>query len=198
MARPPARELWERLQHLQRILEGRGLTVAVMGGIAVNAWTIPAPTYDIDLCVDLREEDVPGLIRVLEAEGFVPPPTAWIESVGTPKFREFSVSWPFQDGLIPADIYLATQPFQREALRRSRRIELAQGVEARILTPEDLLIYKLIAWRNKDRAAIDRLFAVQNQLDWAYVREWAESYGVMDRLRDAWRDAAIAPPPAGG
>ncbi|MBI3273494.1 MAG: hypothetical protein HYZ53_31205 [Planctomycetes bacterium] len=104
MARPPAHELFERVRQLHRLIEGCGFRVAVMGGLAVNAWTIPAPTYNIDLCIDAREEDVPALIRVLEAEGFVPPPSAWLESVGTPKFREFSVSWPFQDGLLPTDI----------------------------------------------------------------------------------------------
>ncbi len=195
MARPPARELLDRVRHLHGVLDARGLKFAFMGGLAMNAWTVPAPTYDIDLCVELAEEGVPGLIRALESEGFVPPPTAWLESVGTAKFREFSVSWPFQEGLIPADFYLALQPFQREAMTRSRLAELDDGFSTRILVPEDLLVYKLIAWRKKDQAAVERLLAVQRDLDWTCVRRWAQEYGVTDRLNEAVRDAGLEKPP---
>ncbi|MBI3273493.1 MAG: hypothetical protein HYZ53_31200 [Planctomycetes bacterium] len=82
-------------------------------------------------------------------------------------------------------------------MRRGQLVELEEGLRARVLVPEDPLVYKLIAWRNKDRAPIERLLAVQGNLDWAYVRRWSESYGVLERLRQAWRDADIPEPPAG-
>ena len=175
----------ERARQLDRLLRSRGTPFAFMGGLAVNAWSIPAPTYDIDLCADLPEEAVPALVRELESEGFAPPPTAWLESVGRARFREFSVHWPFQDGLIPADFFVALDEFQMEALGRRRNVELDDGFTTDILAPEDLLVYKLIAWRPKDRAAIERLTMVQTSLDWDRVRRWARVYGVEDRLQEA-------------
>jgi hypothetical protein len=175
----------ERARQLDRLLRRRGTPFAFMGGLAVNAWSIPAPTYDIDLCVDLPEEAVPALIRELESEGYSPPPTTWLESVGRARFREISVHWPFQGGLIPADLFVALDEFQREALGRRRTVELDEEFKTDILTPEDLLVYKLIAWRPKDCAAIERLTMVQTSLDWDRVRRWARVYGVEDRLQVA-------------
>jgi len=181
----------ERARQLDRLLKARRVGFAFMGGLAVNAWAIPAPTYDIDLCADVGEEHVPDLVRALEAEGFVPPPTSWIESVGQARFREVSVHWPFQDGMIPTDIFVALDAFQKEALGRRRTVELDEGFSTDILAPEDLLIYKLIAYRPKDRAAVERLLMVQRSLDWAAVRRWALRYDVAARLDEALEQAGL-------
>jgi hypothetical protein len=162
-----------------------------MGGLAVNAWSVPAPTYDIDLCADLTVEEAPDLVRALEAEGFTPPLTGWVESVGAAGFREVSVGWPFQGGAIPAVVFIALDEFQKRALHRARRVELADGLASPILIPEDLMVYKLIAYRPKDRAAIERMLAVQDALDWPDVRRWAVHYGVESRFREALREAGI-------
>ncbi len=159
----------------------------------MNAWSIPVPTYDIDLCAELDPEDVPGLIAELDRAGFVPPATPWIESIGPARFQEFTVHWPFQDGLRAADIFLATDAFQRSALSRRRRVELEEGFQTDVISPEDLLLYKLVAYRNKDRAAIERLLLVQSGLDWEHVREWAARLGVTSRLEEALRDAGLDP-----
>lgn len=158
-----------------------------MDGLAVNAWSIPAPTYDIDLCADVSLDQVPDLQGALSAEGYVPPSSGWIESVGKAAFREFSVHWPFQGGMIPADIFVALDPFQKEALGRRRTVEMDEGFRTEILLPEDLLVYKLIAFRPKDRAAIERLLVVHPDLDWERVRRWAGVYGVAGRLEEILR-----------
>ena len=162
-----------------------------MGGLAINAWAIPTPTYDIDICVAASESEVPSLLRALETEGFVPPPTPWLESVGSAKFREFTASWPFQDGFIATDFFLAIDPFQTKALERRRTIELDDGFRTEILAPDDLLVYKLIAWRKKDQEAVERLLAIQRDLDWPYIRAWADKFGVLNRFREALADANI-------
>lgn len=160
----------------------------------MNAWSIPVPTYDIDLCAELTPEDVPDLIAELDRAGFVPPATSWIESIGSARFQEFTVHWTYQDGLRAADIFLATDAFQKSALARRRRVELEEGFEADVIAPEDLLLYKLVAYRNKDRAAIERLLTVQSALDWKQVRAWAVRLGVTARLEEALREAGLTPP----
>ncbi len=157
----------------------------------MNAWTIPVPTYDIDLCVGIGADDVADLIRQLDGAGFVPPPTSWLESVGAAKLQEFSVQFPYDAGLRPVDIYLATDDFQREALSRRRRIELEEGFHTYVVTPEDLLIYKLIAWRHKDRSGLERLLVVQRDLDWDYLRRWARRLGIESRLVEVLREAGL-------
>jgi hypothetical protein len=190
-----ADDLLGQAQRLSNLLTARGITHAFMGGLAMNAWSIPVPTYDIDLCADLTSEDVPGLITLLDRAGFVPPATPWLESVGSARFQEFTVHWPFQDGLRAADIFLATDAFQKAALSRRRRVELEEGFQADVISPEDLLLYKLIAYRNKDRAAIERLLTVQSDMDWKHVSGWALRLGVTARLEETLREAGTGPTP---
>jgi hypothetical protein len=184
-------ELLRRARQLDGILAARGDEYAFIGGLAMNAWTIPVPTYDIDLCVSIGADDVGDLVRALNSEGFVPPPTSWIESVGSAKFQEFTVHFPYGTGLRPVDVYLATDAFQREALARRRTVELDEGFRTFVATPEDLLVYKLIAWRLKDRGAIERLLAIQREVNWAYVRRWAAAFGVVGRLEEVLSEAGL-------
>ena len=186
-------ELLDRARQISELLATRGTCHAFIGGLAANVWSIPAPTYDIDLCADLAPEAVPALVRELDDAGFVPPATSWLETIGQAKFREFRIHWPFQQGLRAADIFLAGDPFQRSALARRRSVELAEGFRADVVTPEDLVLYKLVAWRHKDRAAIERLLAVQTSLDQEYLREWADHLDVRVRLREALSDAGLDP-----
>ncbi|GIW71013.1 MAG: hypothetical protein KatS3mg102_0555 [Planctomycetota bacterium] len=192
MQPPLASELIARSRQLAEILSARGTEYAFIGGLAMNAWTIPVPTYDIDLCAELEPDDVPALLEELEAGGFVPPPTSWIDAVGPARFRELTVHFPYGSGLRPVDIYLATDAFQREALARRRGVELDAGFFAYVATPEDLLVYNLLAWRPKDRSAIERLLLVQRDLDWDCVRGWSARFGVEDRLREALSEAGLA------
>ena len=189
-----ADDLLGQARRLAELLTSRRITHAFIGGLALNAWSIPVPTYDIDLCAELTPEAVPDLIAQLDRAGFVPPATAWIEAIGSARFREFTVHWPFQDGLRAADIFLATDPFQKSALSRRRRVELDEGFLTDVISPEDLLLYKLVAYRNKDRAAIERLLTIQSALEWSYVRAWALRLGVTPRLEEALRDAGLHPP----
>jgi hypothetical protein len=191
-----ADDLLGQARRLAELLSSRGIAHAFIAQafidcVAMNAWSIPVPTYDIDLCADVAPEDVPDLIAELDRAGFVPPATAWIESIGSARFQEFTVHWPFQDNLRAADIFLATDPFQKSALSRRRGVELDEGFRTDVVSPEDPLLYKLIAYRNKDRAAIERLLAIQSSMDWSYLRGWAHRLGVTARLEEALRDAGL-------
>jgi hypothetical protein len=48
-----ADDLLGQARRLSELLTSRGITHAFIGGLAMNAWSIPAPTYDIDVCADL-------------------------------------------------------------------------------------------------------------------------------------------------
>lgn len=189
---PLASELVRRARLLARVLESRGTHYAFIGELAMDAWTIPVPTYDLELCLAIGPEAAPDLVRALGSEGFLPPPTTWIESIGTARFQEFTVHFPYGAGLRAVDVYLATDPFQQEALSRRRRVELEAGFFTYVATAEDLLIYRMIAWRPKDRSGIERLLAVQRDIEWIYLRKWASRFRLDERLGEILRDAGFA------
>jgi hypothetical protein len=65
----------------------------------------------------------------------------------------------------------------------------SKGLEAWLVSPEDLILLKLIAGRPRDYGDIEDIFFVQGQLDESYLRRWAAPLGITDRLEQALRDA---------
>jgi hypothetical protein len=76
------------------------------------------------------------------------------------------------------DLLVALTPYQQEALRR------AQG---NVLTVEDVLVHKIIAWRARDRDDIESIISAGHDIDWGYVNRWVEYFGFRGRLTDIRR-----------
>jgi hypothetical protein len=84
------------------------------------------------------------------------------------------------------DILFAHTAFERSALARRKVLTPFGGAKAHVVSAEDLIVYKLIADRPQDRADIVAVVAAQRMrgepLDWTYIEEWCEAWGVLDRL----------------
>lgn len=74
------------------------------------------------------------------------------------------------------DLMIAATEYQDEALRRA---------DNHILTVEDVLIHKLIAWRLKDRDDIASILSTTPELDRAYLERWVAEWDVTDRWIEA-------------
>jgi hypothetical protein len=63
------------------------------------------------------------------------------------------------------------------------------AVELPIVTPEDLIVYKLIAGRTQDWADIEKVLAALaiegRAVDWAYIEKWCSEWDVADRAARA-------------
>jgi hypothetical protein len=57
---------------------------------------------------------------------------------------------------------------------------------ARVATPQDLLILKLIAYRSKDRIDLEGLVGLPS-IDWSYVEKQCKDWDVLDRLDEVRR-----------
>lgn len=161
--------------------------------IAASAWGLPRFTHDIDIAVDLRATDVAPLLHALEERGYVVPEEfrrGWSDQLaGT---RKVAVKRVLGKHVWDVDVFLAESEFLRSALRRRRVVDL-DGRETPLVTPEDLIVLKLVAWRPKDQGDIDDLLLVVGPLDEPYLREWTARLGIRDRLDEAWRRAGRTP-----
>lgn len=184
------------LHHARRVHElctGKGLDFGFMGGIALNVWAVPAPTFDLDFSVALPPERIQDLLKWFDDDGYSTPAAAYPNHVGPHRFPKTSVQFVFEKRMLDIDIFFAESTYQQSALQRRREVELAQAFRTWVLLPEDLLLHKAIANRKKDRVAIERLLAVQQELEWSYVGRWAMPLGVADRIRAALKDAGLDP-----
>lgn len=54
-----------------------------------------------------------------------------------------------------------------------------------VITAEDVVVHKLIAWRPRDRDDIASILETGRPLDEAYIEHWAREWDVLDRWRQA-------------
>ena len=86
---------------------------------------------------------------------------------------------------VPLDVSLALLPFELEAIQRARRVDYA-GISLRIPSPDDLIIYKLVASRPKDLDDAEKLLSLHAEaLDIERIRrvvgEFAEILEDLER-----------------
>ena len=85
---------------------------------------------------------------------------------------------------LDVDLFLAESEFQSDVMTRRIRAE-AEGRTVWLVTPEDLVLLKLIAGRPRDLGDVTDVLFMQGELDKGYMRRWADELGVRQKLDDA-------------
>jgi hypothetical protein len=170
------------LAWLARTLNELGLSYAVIGAHAVNAWVEPRFTADIDVTIELTAESAETLAQALARAGIVRTREHGARAPSGPDFVRFSATEPS----LTLEFQAAKTEFQHEVVRRA--VLGAHGV--RVATAEDLIVLKLIANRPKDQNDLLGLLALPT-IDWAHVAHWAAEWDVQ-RLLEELRTRARA------
>lgn len=159
------------------------LDYAVMGGIAVRVHGIPRPTYDVDLEVAITDEQLQYFFDDAEAMGYEVPSiyrTGWRDQIGSMPVVKMK-TYLAEGQSVDVDLFLTETDFQQSVMARRQAVEF-EGRELYFVTPEDLILLKLIANRARDLGDVADVLFVQGALDEAYMRQWAEHLGILDRL----------------
>lgn len=147
-------------------LDAAGIPNALGGAIALAAWGIPRATMDVDINIFVDDHRVDDVLDVLERE------TALIVDRDAARrgHRERGLMVLKSGSGMRVDIFTPSIEFSWEAARTSKRVQLL-GVEVAVLSAEALAVFKLLFFRSKDIADLERLVATQQgQMDVAYVR----------------------------
>jgi hypothetical protein len=170
----------EQLVAVGRALSELGGEYMLIGGLAIGVWSSPRATTDCDLSVRvpasseaLRDSLARAGLEVMR--GDLTRAQAAGEAVRLR--RQGHTEEP-----VVVDLLFATTPFEIEALARRQPLRVL-GVEVPVATPEDLLVFKLIAARPQDLADAHVLFTLHGAaFDLERVRRWCREFGVEDRL----------------
>ncbi len=176
-----------------RAIESTGLLYAVMGGYALNAWGVPRATFDFDFAVLAQDGASERVLEALAGARFDVPREyreGYVQVVdGTKMLKAFALL----DGcrVAPVDVFLFASPLQRSALARRQPIEvLGRGMW--VISAADLLLFKLLAYRGKDRIDVLNVLEVQGVPDPEYVRDWARRLGIEERFDEALEATGLA------
>ncbi|MBI5499958.1 MAG: hypothetical protein HY907_06925 [Deltaproteobacteria bacterium] len=149
---------------LAAALEEAGVSYALGGALALGVWGVPRGTVDVDVNAFVAVGDVAAVVAVLRTLGI----EVDLEAARRTSERQgqFVATW----AGMRVDVFTASIGFSWEA-ERTRVRDAVEGREAWFLSAESLAVFKLLFFRSKDIADLERLVAVRGtRLDAAYVR----------------------------
>ena len=99
----------------------------------------------MDVTVQLRTEDAPGFVSRMKRAGF----DLRIRDIEGFVKKTRVLPFVHRDSGVPVDVVLAGPGLEEEFLERARPVDLG-GVVLPVISPEDLIITKILASRPKD------------------------------------------------
>jgi hypothetical protein len=151
----PTRALVFAARDILRFLDRHNVPACLIGGLAVQRWGEPRATQDVDLTLlaPLGEEEwsIDLLLRRY---------TGRDASAREFALRRRVLKLAAPNG-VPIDVSLGALPFEVEVLDRATRWRLAPTIELVVCSPEDLVIYKLIAGRSRDLLDVEGIVRLQ-------------------------------------
>lgn len=163
MARVGFEELFRRFYGA---LESVPVAYFAYGGVAVGVWGDPRETQDVDAVVVIGEQETSVVLDALARAGFECPANhRRLFPVDGWARLEFRGRY--------GDLALGRTAFDESAFARRRRATI-YGLPIWVASAEDLVLYKLVAYRYKDLADAEAVLTRQKSaLDLPYLRHWA-------------------------
>jgi hypothetical protein len=179
------------LRDFAALFERMDIPYAVMGGLAVRVYAIPRPTHDADFTIAIDRVRLPELYSEVRNLGYSVPESfdsGWVDTVaGMPliRFRLY-----LEQHGIDVDVFLAESEFQRQIIARRQRVDLDEH-SFMLVSPEDLVLLKLLAGRPRDLIDVQDILFTQGSLDEAYMRQWSKELRLSQQLENALRQPRL-------
>jgi predicted nucleotidyltransferase len=164
--------LEEELLAVHAVLERAHIANALCGGIAANLYREGVrATTDVDLYITCSAPELVALTRMFEASGWHAHP-AW---------RKAELLRLTRDDHPPVDLLIASTEYERQAIERAVAFQI-DDLQVRVLLPEDLIVFKLVAGRERDYGDVAAIINTQSaDLDGNFVERTLNEFGMGDR-----------------
>lgn len=164
-------DLFQGTFQIQNLLSQSNIPTAVIGGLAVAIWGEPRLTRDADLKVLLNRDQAERLVDLLRG-GYR---FLTAQKLKDPVLILKKMGFLFVQDVLGSriDLLLAETPFDEKVIQRARRIEPRPRLPLVICTAEDLIIYKMISTRPRDREDVKGIvYRQEGRLDDRYILNW--------------------------
>ncbi len=164
------KDLIDSVIAFQDFLKKEDIPVTAIGGVAVAVWGEPRLTRDIDMKVLISRENRARLLAILRP--FTP-----LQEDSDESFRRLGLAFFRDSNGVRIDVMLADTIFDETAIGRARNIDFAPEKSICVCTAEDLIVYKMLSTRTKDRGDVESVVQKQGDaLDDAYIENWLAQF----------------------
>jgi hypothetical protein len=167
------------------VLERLDIPYMVVGGFAAIFYGEPRLTIDVDIVVDMKSEHIGPFVAAF------PIPDYYVSEEGIRdslrRRYPFNVIQPATGAKVDL-VPLPRDPFTRAAFQRRQRLEYDKaGNTATFITPEDIILAKLLAFQETEsdkhlRDARGVLITQWGKLNLEAIRRRAQAAGVLDQF----------------
>ena len=134
--------LEQAVARASKLLERLGVNYALVGGLAVGAWTEPRFTQDFDFAVGVNDDsEAESLIRQLHGHGFSLMAMVEQDAVGrlaTARLLE-------RDSKLVMDLLFASSGIEPEATRMARYLSFTGDIHLPVAQPGHLIAMKVLS-----------------------------------------------------
>jgi len=177
---------------LHPIFASLGLPYYITGGVAAIAYGEPRTTQDLAVVLSIQLSAIGTLATVLEQAGFYVP---GVDDAVSGRMQTLQAT--HQQSIARADLVIARDDdFAHIQFERKQQHPLADGTEVYLVSPEDLVLNKIL-WGQSSRSEKqwrDVLAILKTQgdsLDYAYLQTWAERLGILASLEQSRIEAGV-------
>jgi hypothetical protein len=181
----------ELLRSIAETLDALGVEYMIGGSHASIYYGEARLTRDVDIVASLHESQLAGLLARFPADEFYVDEAAARDAIRTG--GQFNVIHPSSGFKIDVHVNPDT-PYDRARLARRQRLPLASGATAWFARPEDVILYKLLYYREGGsgvhlRDILGMLRVSGSEIDHRYVRDWADRLGLSSEWTDVLRQS---------
>ncbi|MFN0060421.1 MAG: nucleotidyltransferase [Planctomycetota bacterium] len=177
---PTVRETFQRLVDL---LEAHQTPFVVIGGLAVGLQGEPRATLDVDVLVTLAPADVSKLAHAAQASGWNIDPVAATTQWRFTGFVRFFLGP--RGHQVAADLMGNASAYFKEVMWRAQVTRLFDR-RVPVATPEDLVVMKCSAWREKDIPDLRGLLRRhEGKLEFGHIRKWLRWFSEQSKQFEA-------------
>lgn len=185
---PQAAFAKELLQRLERV----GIPYMISGSWASGHYGERRPTQDIDVVLDPTEEQLRRFVALLEPRHYFVQLESMLDAW---RRRSIANIIDYASGDKADLVFLKADAFERTAFRQRRKVKEVFG-EAFYISPEDSILSKLrwakISRSEQQHRDVFGVLAVQGpNLDFAYLRKWADELGVRLTFEDILAESKL-------
>lgn len=155
----------------------------IIGGVAASILGRPRLTRDVDAMVLLDNDAWSGFLNIGKQFGFFPrhpDPIAFAE-----KKRMILVH--HKPSGVDIDISVGMLPFELEVIKNIKWTKIS-SVKIPLPAPEDLIIMKAVAHRQRDLIDIEAIFDAQANLNLKRIRKWVKEFSAVLEMPEILKD----------